>query len=98
MTLANYTQSVQESLPDEVIIGVPDGCISSGSTDGSKCHIFLRMGPNEKNHSFVDFYMEGNLTGWVAVGFSMDEKMVTDINVRSWRARYQLAYVYNCRY
>lgn len=63
-----------DSLPDLITIGVPDRCVDG--TDGSKCDIFLRMAPNRENNTFVDFYMEGNMTGWVAVGFSMDDKMV----------------------
>ena len=37
------------------------------------------MAPNKQDKSFVDFYLEGNLTGWVAVGFSNDENMVINV-------------------
>ena len=37
------------------------------------------MEPNSENDSFVDFYLEGNLKGWVAVGFSMNTKMVKNV-------------------
>ena len=56
-------------------MGVPDNCVDG--KDGSKCDIFLRMAPNKDNGSFVDFYLEGNLTGWVAVGFSNDQNMAS---------------------
>ncbi len=56
-------------------LGVPNNCIKNGQ--GSKCDIFVRMAPNKENESYVDFYMEGSLPGWVAVGFSNDKTMVS---------------------
>ena len=64
----------QKSLPDLIYLGFPDGCASA--TNGSKCNTYLRMAPNLENDSFIDFYLEGNLQGWVAVGFSKDKFMV----------------------
>ena len=67
--------SFQDDLPNLVYFALPSHDCLNG-TDGSKCDVFLRMAPNKENKSFVDFYLEGNLKGWVAVGFSNDQNMV----------------------
>ena len=57
------------------MLGLPNqGCIKG--TDGSSCEYFIRMAPNLNDSDFLDIYMEGNLKGWVAVGFSRDTFMV----------------------
>ena len=65
----------QKSLPNLIMLGLPNqGCIKG--TDGSSCEYFIRMAPNLDDPDFLDIYMEGNLKGWVAVGFSHDTYMV----------------------
>lgn len=68
--------ALKESLPNLIYLGVPNNCIEG--TDGSRCDAFLRMAPNEDNSSFIDFYLEGSLKAWVAVGFSENKNMVCD--------------------
>ena len=35
------------------------------------------MGPNSVNSQYLDVYMEGTVDGWMAVGFSLDQSMVS---------------------
>ena len=35
------------------------------------------MAPNENNKEFLDIYLEGSQVGWVAVGFSLNKRMVS---------------------
>ena len=48
----------------------PDGC------DPDRCDYFLGISPNSGNSSYLDFYLVGRATGWVAVGFSLTANMV----------------------
>ena len=54
-------------------VGLPQGCEQS-----EDCSYFLSLGVNPSNDSFVDFYLEGDLDGWVGVGFSLDQLMVRE--------------------
>ena len=54
-----------------LIIRDPAGCVPS------ECTIFVGIDRNEGNSSYLDFYMEGEAMGWVAVGFSESSSMVS---------------------
>lgn len=42
------------------------------------CDYRVAMGPNDNDPEFLDIYLEGSRAGWVAVGFSLDKRMVSD--------------------
>ena len=48
---------------------VPDGC-----PDNADYTVMVRT--NNRNPSFLDFYLEGETSGWIAVGFSPTDDMV----------------------
>ena len=52
--------------------GIPEGCEQSAI----KCNFFLGINTNSENSSYLDFTLEGNAKGWVAVGFSKTPSMV----------------------
>ena len=41
------------------------------------CNYYVAMAPNENNKEFLDIYLEGSQVGWVAVGFSLNKRMVS---------------------
>ena len=49
----------------------PDGC------NPDDCDYFLGVDTNSGNSSYLDFYLVGRATGWVAVGFSPTANMVS---------------------
>ena len=49
----------------------PSGC------DPDDCRFFVGIDTNEEDPSFLDFYLVGKATGWVAVGFSETPNMVS---------------------
>lgn len=69
-----FLYSIQSSLPDNITIGLPEGCLSD--SNGGNCKYIARIGPNLDNNSFVDFYLETTAIGYIAVGFSLDRTMV----------------------
>ena len=42
----------------------------------SDCTVYVGIAVNAGNSSFLDFYIEGDATAWVAVGFSTSPSMV----------------------
>ena len=40
------------------------------------------MGPNTANSQYLDVYMEGTVDGWLAVGFSLDQAMVSAVRMK----------------
>ena len=42
----------------------------------SDCNIFVGIEVNHGNSSFLNFYIEGNAEGWLAVGFTASPNMV----------------------
>ena len=53
-----------------VAVGVPEGCT------GHQCKYFVGIHRDESDRNLVDFTLEGNATGWIAVGFSLTPTMV----------------------
>ena len=49
----------------------PSGC------DPDNCDYFVGIDTNQKDPSFLDFYLVGKTTGWVAVGFTKTPNMVS---------------------
>ena len=56
----------------------PDGC------DPDDCDYFLGVDTNSGNSSYLDFYLVGEATGWVAVGFSPTANMVSGHSLPCW--------------
>ena len=54
--------------------GVPEGCTNSGSSH--ICDIFVGINSNSKDNNMLDFTLEANAKGWVAIGFSKTPNMV----------------------
>lgn len=48
----------------------PNGC------DRADCDYYWAMGPNNEYSSYVDIYLEENINGWIAAGFSQNRQMV----------------------
>ena len=48
----------------------PDGC------ERDDCSLYWAMGPNNEKSDYLDVYMEGDVNGWMALGFSNDRSMV----------------------
>ena len=74
-SILNFSSHVQPSFTYEA--GLPNGCL----TDKDDCEYYLRMGPNSENSNYVDIHLEGTLDGgigWIAVGFSLDQLMVSE--------------------
>ena len=49
----------------------PRGC------SPNTCHYFMGINTNTENKSYLDFYLVGQTTGWVALGFSETDGMVS---------------------
>ena len=43
----------------------------------SQCQVFVGVDTNSGNSGYLDFYLEGEANGWVAVGFSATPSMVS---------------------
>jgi hypothetical protein len=54
--------------------GVPEGCSDSGHS--LTCDIFVGINGNSKDNNMLDFALEANARGWVAIGFSKTPNMV----------------------
>ena len=52
--------------------GIPPGCMKED------CAYYVAMGPNAEDSDFLDVYLRGTAEGWVAVGFSHDQRMVCE--------------------
>ena len=61
-------QTASSSFP--IVFRAPNNC------EREQCTFYWAMGPNTANPQYLDVYMEGNATGWMAVGFSDDQMMV----------------------
>ena len=44
--------------------------------NGPHCGYTVAMEPNEDDSEFLNIYLVGKQSGWVAVGFSYDQQMV----------------------
>ena len=44
----------------------------------AQCEVFVGIGTNTGNSSYLDIYLEGQAGGWVAVGFSKTSDMVSN--------------------
>ena len=53
-----------------IVFRRPDGC------ERADCSVYWAMGPNTDNSDCLDVYMEGDVTGWMALGFSENQQMV----------------------
>lgn len=62
---------VRNPLDYRLIFREPSGC------EPSQCRIFIGIDTNTGNNSFLDIYMEGEASGWIAVGFSDTQSMVS---------------------
>ena len=51
---------------------IPDGCNAN-----TNCTYFVGLRVNEANDSYLDVYLSGVATGWVAIGFSKTANMVS---------------------
>ena len=49
----------------------PPGC------EPASCNVFVGIATNQGNDQYLDFYIEGQSGGWVAVGFSESQNMVS---------------------
>ena len=56
---------------------VPSNCIPAQSQ--RECAVFVGIGTNTGNSSYLDIYLEGQADGWVAVGFSKTSDMVSNL-------------------
>jgi hypothetical protein len=54
--------------------GFPRGCKQS------ECEYFVGINTNPEDDRFLDFTLEGQAEGWVAIGFSDTPNMVTKIS------------------
>ena len=63
---------MQSAAPQDytVIARSPSGC------EPSACDRFFGVQVNADNDSYLDFYMEGNAQGWLALGFTLTPNMV----------------------
>lgn len=57
------------------MFGTPEGC------ERTECTYYWAMGPNNENPSYLDIYMEGDVSGWLAVGFSENKLMVIRVMI-----------------
>jgi hypothetical protein len=48
---------------------------SPSDCDRQDCSYYWAMGNNTANPQYLDIYMEGNVDGWIGVGFSQDMLM-----------------------
>ena len=69
MSLVN--ESRNESRNESLTFGQPNGC------SRTSCEVYVTMAVNPFNSSYLDIYMEGTAAGWVAVGFSDSQAMVS---------------------
>ena len=53
---------------------IPDGCNSTVD-----CTYFVGMRVNEDDSSYLDFFLTGTTTGWLAIGFSPSRSMVSGL-------------------
>lgn len=53
-----------------IIVGLPEGC------ERESCTYYVGIGPNAVDPSIVEIYLEGQVDGWIAIGFSMNMLMV----------------------
>ena len=51
--------------------GIPGGC-----SDSHTCDIFVGINSNSQDSNMLDFTLEANAKGWVAIGFSKTPNMV----------------------
>ena len=63
---------MQTTPPDSLSLKFqdPEDC------SASKCKTFVGMERNGGNKEYLNFYLEGEASAWVAVGFSKTESMV----------------------
>ena len=52
------------------------------------------MGPNTANSQYLDVYMEGTVDGWMGIGFSLDQAMVSAIRTKYYMIAYNTNNVY----
>jgi hypothetical protein len=55
-----------------LFFGFPRGCRRSS------CDYYVGINPNPADSSYLDFYLEGNARGWIAIGFSENMTMDAD--------------------
>ena len=59
---------------------IPSGC------DPDSCDYFMGVDTNSGNSSYLDFYLTGEIDGWVAVGFSLTQSMVRIFSRSRWNS------------
>ena len=66
---------VQSTDPDDygLFRAIPDGCDAATT----RCIYFSGLRVNEGDSSYLDVYLSANDTGWVAIGFSVSNSMVS---------------------
>ena len=47
---------------------------------GVQCDYYIAIRTNPMNENYLDFLLEGNATGWLAIGFSDTANMVPTYN------------------
>lgn len=62
-------------LKDVITYGLPDGCLDEDG-NGTLCDYYLILSPNIEDKGYY-IHLEGVAKGWVAVGFSLDQKMAS---------------------
>ena len=53
-----------------LIFRSPSGC------DRSNCDYYVGLSPNAVDSTYLDVYLEGTASGWIAIGFSLNTQMV----------------------
>jgi hypothetical protein len=70
---------MQRNAPDDfrLIMKEPSSC------NVSDCSMFVSIDTNEGNEEYLNFYIEGDASAWVAVGFSSTPNMVSYSDISS---------------
>ena len=67
---SHRTHTAQSNTKFQFSRGIPEGCVQS------ECDYFVGINPNMMNENLLEFTLEGNARGWLAVGFSKTPSMV----------------------
>ncbi len=71
MTVANLDPQTRSPESYRITLRVPSNCAPA------TCTLFIGVDTNEGNDEYLDVYMEGDTTGWIALGFSETANMVS---------------------
>lgn len=70
MFTSHTIQANHTSFPYRLTHRIPNGC------GQSQCDYFVGINNNPDYENLLDFTLEGNTKGWVAIGFSTTPNMV----------------------